>query len=95
VKNLGVEAISPILNKVGQFVSSPTIRQIIGFEHSTVDLTKIMDERKILIVNLSQGRLGEDNAALLGAMFITKIQLSAMNRGEDGRRRASRLLSLC
>jgi hypothetical protein len=79
-EKLRVEAISPILNKVGQFVSSPTIRQIIGFEHSTVDLTKIMDERKILIVNLSQGRLGEDNAALLGAMFITKIQLSAMNR---------------
>jgi len=79
-EKLRSEAISPILNKVGQFVSSPTIRQIIGHEHSTINLAQIMDEGKILIVNLSQGRLGEDNAALLGAMFITKMQLAAMDR---------------
>jgi hypothetical protein len=76
------EAISPILNKVGQFVTSPLIRQIIGRPKSTVDLEKIMNEGKILIVNLSQGRLGEDNSALLGAMIITKLQLAAMNRVE-------------
>jgi len=74
------EAISPILNKVGQFVSSPSIRAIIGQPKSTIDLEKIMNEGKILIINLSQGRLGEDNAALLGAMIISKIQLAAMNR---------------
>ena len=74
------EAISPILNKVGQFVSSPSIRRIIGQPKSTIDLEKIMNEGKILILNLSQGRLGEDNAALLGAMIISKIQLAAMNR---------------
>jgi len=74
------EAISPILNKVGQFVSSPSIRAIIGQPRSTIDLEKIMNEGKILILNLSQGRLGEDNAALLGAMIISKIQLAAMNR---------------
>lgn len=74
------EAISPILNKVGQFVSSPSIRAIIGQPKSTIDLEKIMNEGKILILNLSQGRLGEDNAALLGAMIISKIQLAAMNR---------------
>ncbi len=78
--NLQQEAISPILNKVGQFVSSPLIRRIIGRPKSTVDLEKIMNEGKILIVNLSQGRLGEDNSALLGAMMITKLQLAAMNR---------------
>ena len=77
---LQAEAISPILNKVGQFVSSPTIRAIIGHPHSTIDLEKIMNEGKILILNLAQGKLGEDNAALLGAMFITKMQLAAMNR---------------
>lgn len=74
------EAISPILNKVGQFISSPTIRNIIGSPKSTVNLEEIMNKRKILILNLSQGRIGEDNSALLGAMIITKIQLAAMNR---------------
>jgi len=74
------EAISPILNKVGQFISSTSIRNIIGQTHSTVDFEKIMNEGKILILNLSQGRLGEDNSALLGAMIITKLQLAAMNR---------------
>lgn len=74
------EAISPILNKVGQFTSSPTIRQIIGHYHSTVDLEEIMNQGKVLLVNLSQGKIGEDNAALLGAMIITSLQLAAMNR---------------
>lgn len=74
------EAIAPILNKIGQFVTSPLIRQIIGSYHSTIDLQDIMDEGKVLILNLSQGKLGEDNAALLGAMFITKMQLAAMHR---------------
>jgi len=74
------EAINPILNKAGQFVSSPLIRQILGRPKSTIDLEKIINEGKILIINLSQGRLGEDNSALLGAMIITKIQLAAMRR---------------
>ncbi|RJQ38797.1 DUF87 domain-containing protein [Candidatus Microgenomates bacterium] len=74
------EALSPILNKVGQFISSHTIRNIIKNPKSSIDLQKIMDEGKILLLNLSQGRLGEDNAALLGAMIITKLQLAAMNR---------------
>ena len=74
------EAISPILNKVGQFVSSPMIRGIIGHPTSSIDLEEIMNKGKILILNLAQGKLGEDNAALLGAMFITKMQLAAMNR---------------
>lgn len=77
---LRAEAVSPIQNKVGQFVSSRIIRNIIKQPKSTIDLGKIMDEGKILLLNLSQGKLGEDNAALLGAMIITKIQLAAMNR---------------
>ncbi len=77
---LRAEAISPIQNKVGQFVASKMIRNIIGNPKSTIDLEKIMDEGKILILNLSQGKLGEDNAALLGAMLITRIQLAAMSR---------------
>lgn len=74
------ESISPILNKVGQFISSNIIRNIIGTPKSTIDLEKIMNEGKILLLNLSQGKLGEDNSSLLGAMIITKLQLAAMNR---------------
>lgn len=77
---LRAESISPILNKVGQFISSRFIRNIISSPKSTIDLEKSMNEGKILLLNLSQGRLGEDNSALLGAMLITKIQLAAMNR---------------
>ena len=74
------ESISPILNKVGQFISSNTVRNIIGTPKSTIDLEQIMNDGKILLLNLSQGKLGEDNSSLLGAMIITKLQLAAMNR---------------
>ncbi|NCN53089.1 type IV secretory system conjugative DNA transfer family protein, partial [Candidatus Wolfebacteria bacterium] len=74
------EATASIQNKVGQLVSNPLVRNILGQSHSTIDVRKIMDEGKILIVNLSKGRIGEDNSALLGAMIITKIQLAAMSR---------------
>ncbi len=77
---LRVEAIAPIQNKIGQFVSSKMIRNIIGSPKSTIDLEEIMNGKKILLLNLSQGKLGEDNASLLGAMIITQIQLAAMNR---------------
>jgi type IV secretory pathway VirB4 component len=77
---LRAESLAPIQNKVGQFVSSHTIRNIISQPKSTIDLEKIMNEGKILLFNLSQGKIGEDNAALLGAMTITKLQLAAMNR---------------
>jgi hypothetical protein len=74
------EAVAPILNKVGQFVSSPLVRDVVNAHKSSFSIEEIMDEGKILLVNLSQGRLGEDNATLLGAMLITKIQLAAMAR---------------
>src|SRR6056297_1198989 len=74
------EAVSPIQNKVGQFLSSSLIRNIVGQVKSSIDLREIMDDGKILIMNLSKGRVGEDNSALLGAMMITKIQLAAMSR---------------
>ncbi|MFC1663195.1 type IV secretory system conjugative DNA transfer family protein [Patescibacteria group bacterium] len=74
------EAISPIQNKVGQFLSSPVIRNIVGQPKSTIDMRDIMDSGKILLLNLSKGRIGEDNSSLLGAMMITKLQLAAMSR---------------
>ena len=74
------EVVSPIQNKVGQFLSSSLIRNIVGQTQSSFDIRDIMDTRKILILNLSKGRIGEDNSALLGAMMITKIQLAAMGR---------------
>ena len=74
------EAVAPILNKIGQFVSSPLVRNVVNSDRSSFSIEQIMDEGKILLVNLSQGMLGEDNATLLGAMLITKIQLAAMGR---------------
>lgn len=78
--NLQKEAVAPIQNKVGQFVTSPMIRRIIGNSKSTIAIDDVMNSGKILLANLSQGRLGEDNSALLGAMLITKLQLVAMRR---------------
>jgi len=75
-----IEAISPILNKVGQFLSSPIIRNILGQPKSAIDLRFAMDKGKIVIVNLSKGKIGEDTSSLLGAMIITKFQLDAMSR---------------
>jgi len=74
------EATAAIQNKIGQFSSAAVIRNIIGQPHSSFDFRKAMDERKIVIMNLSKGRVGEDNSKLLGGMLITKIQLAAMSR---------------
>lgn len=75
-----VEATAAIQNKVGQFISNPLIRNIVGQVQSSIDMRKVMDEGKILILNLSKGRIGEDNSLLLGALLITKLQLAAMSR---------------
>lgn len=76
------EAVAPVLNKVGAFTASPLVRNIIGQPKSSFNIRQIMDERKILIVNLSRGQVGEDNAALLGALLVTKVQLASMSRAD-------------
>ncbi|MFC1663687.1 CxxC-x17-CxxC domain-containing protein [Patescibacteria group bacterium] len=75
-----VEATAAIQNKVGQFISAPLIRNIIGQVGSSIDMRKVMDDGKILILNLSKGRVGEDSSRLLGALLITKLQIAAMSR---------------
>jgi len=79
---LRTEAISPIQNKVGQFLSSPLIRNILGQVKSTVNIRFMMDTGKIIIVNLSKGKIGEDSSSLLGSLLITKFQLDAMSRAD-------------
>lgn len=74
------EAVAPIQNKIGQFLSAAVIRNMVAQVKSTIDVRSIMDNEKILIINLSKGRIGEDNSRLLGGLLITKIQLSAMER---------------
>ena len=76
------ESIAPVLNKVGAFTANPIIRNIIGQPKSSFDVRKIMDEGKILAVNLSKGLIGEDNAAILGSFLVTKVQLAAMSRSD-------------
>lgn len=76
------EATAAIQNKIGQFTSNPLIRNIVGQGHSSFDIRKLMDQKKIFLVNLSKGRVGEQNAGLLGAMIVTKIYLAAMSRAD-------------
>ena len=76
------EAISPILNKVGQFLVNLPLRNIIGQSRSTINLKEIMDGKKILIANLSKGKIGEDNTSLLGSLLLTEIWLTALGRAE-------------
>lgn len=74
------ESTAAIQNKIGQFIANPLMRNIIGQVKSSIDVRKIMDEKKILIVNISKGMVGEDASRLFGAMVITKLQLAAMSR---------------
>src|SRR3989338_2739137 len=85
------EATPAIQNKVGQFTSNPLIRNIVGQPTSSFDLRKMMDEKKIFIVNLSKGRMGETNAALLGSMLVVKIYLAAMSRADEPATRLAKL----
>lgn len=79
---LQVEAIAPIQNKVGRFVSSPLLRNIVGQARNSLDLRQVMDQGKILLVNLSKGRIGDDESALLGSFLTTALQLAAMSRAD-------------
>ncbi len=85
------EAGAAIQNKIGQFISNPLVRNIIGQSKSTFDIREIMDTKKIMIINLSKGRVGEMNANLLGSMLVTKIYLGAMSRADVSERELERL----
>jgi len=74
------EVVSPIQNKIGQLLTSAPLRNILGQSKSTIDLKFIMDTKKILLVNLAKGRIGEDKASLLGSVITTKLYLAALER---------------
>jgi len=76
------EAIAPILNKIGQLLTTIPIRNIVGQKKNSFNIRKVMDKGKILIVNLAKGKIGEDSCGLLGAMIITQIQLAALSRAD-------------
>src|SRR5437773_10316422 len=76
------EAVAPIQNKVGEFLVNPILRNIVGQPKSAFDFRQVMDEGKILLVNLAKGKIGEDTSSLLGAMLVTKISLAALSRAE-------------
>ncbi|MDQ5883460.1 MAG: hypothetical protein QG654_374 [Patescibacteria group bacterium] len=79
------EATAAIQNKIGQFTANPIVRNIIGQKTSSFDFRELMDKKKILLINLSKGRIGEQNAGLLGGMLITKIYLAAMSRADSSK----------
>jgi len=76
------EAITPLLNKVGQFVATNMVRNIVGQPENRIDFRSLMDNGKILLMKVSKGMLGEENAGLLGAMAVTKIYQAAMSRAD-------------
>jgi len=76
------EAVAPILNKVGQFTASPLIRNIVGQAKGTFDFAEAINTQKIILVDLSTGKIGEDNAELIGSFIITKLQIAAMARSK-------------
>lgn len=81
-ERMAAEAVPAIQNKVGQFTANPLIRNMIGQAKSSFDFRKAMDERKIIIINLSKGRIGDENMKLLGGLLVTKIYLAAMSRAD-------------
>lgn len=90
-EKFAAEATPAIQNKVGQFTSNPLVRNLIGQSKSSFDIRKFMDEKKILIINLSKGKVGEGNANLIGSMLITKIYLAAMSRADATERELAKL----
>lgn len=79
-ERLRAEAISPIQNKVGAFLSNPVLKRILTKPQKKLNLRKIMDEGKVLLVNLAKGSLGEDTANLLGSLIISRFDLAALSR---------------
>jgi energy-coupling factor transporter ATP-binding protein EcfA2 len=81
-KDYAAEAVAPIQSKVGQFVTNPMIRNILGQAESKIDFRKLIDEKKIVVVNLSKGLIGPENMRLVGGMLITKIHIATMSRAD-------------
>lgn len=76
------DAIIPLVNKLGQFLSDPMLRNIFGQKTNKIDLEQFMNEKKILLINLSKGKIGEENSSFFGAMFLTKIKQAGMARAK-------------
>ncbi len=75
-----LESISPIQNKVGAFLSNPILKRIVTKPERPLNLRRVMDEGKILLVNLAKGSIGEDTANLLGSLLISRFDLAALSR---------------
>ena len=74
------DAIIPLVNKLGQFLSDPLLRNIFGQKENKIDISKLMNEQKLIFINLSKGRIGEENSSFFGSMFLTKIKQAGMER---------------
>jgi hypothetical protein len=86
------DAIIPLVNKLGQFLSDPLLRNIFGQKTNKIDLEKLMNEEKIVLINLSKGRLGEENSSFFGSMFLTKIKQAGMARARIPDRKPTKLI---
>jgi len=78
------DTIIPLVNKLGQFLSDPMIRNIFGQKENKIDLEQLMNDQKIILINLSKGKIGEENSSFLGSIFLTKIKQAGMSRAKIG-----------
>lgn len=76
------DAIIPLVNKLGQFLSDPMLRNIFGQKENKIDIEELMNNKKILLINLSKGKIGEENSSFFGSMFLTKIKQAGMARAK-------------
>jgi hypothetical protein len=83
-KTFRIEAVSPIVNKTGQYLTTPVVRHIIGQRSSAVSFRTLMDTGQVFLANLAKGRLGEDVSSLLGALLVNQLELAALSRAEMG-----------
>lgn len=79
-EKFNTDAIIPLVNKLSQFLSDPLLRNIFGQKNNKIDFERLMEEEKIVLINLSKGRLGEENSSLFGSIFLTKIKQAGMAR---------------
>src|SRR3989338_8819370 len=77
---MSADMLSYVISKLGRFIGNSTVRNLVGQSHSSFDVREIMDQRKILLCNLSKGQLGDINADLLGFILVSKIQIAALGR---------------
>lgn len=79
------DAVQPILNRMSKFMLSPTLGGVLGQRDSRLSFTDILENKKVLLVNLAKGKIGEDNSRLVGSLLVSQLQLAVMRRASQAK----------